>query len=190
MSSKHCVAIDNCRIWTDFIIIWKHHHWDNGKHSERQKVSLTSCSGSAGGSEKWALGPDRRERPTGECDLSGPTTETRADGPEESPRHTWRQRDRETELCDAWRQRVKRQRREVSVLFLASNKSVTRSKASSVGAPRQTALCPNPHTAVTTSTDWSFTQSFTDREAGHSELSANGRSPYLVCLLQFCPTRQ
>lgn len=51
-------------------------------------ASLTSCSVSAGGSEMWALGPDRRGRPAAECGWSGPATETRADGPEESPRHT------------------------------------------------------------------------------------------------------
>lgn len=36
------------------------------------------------------LGPDRRGRPGAECGCSGPTTGTRADGPEENPHHTWR----------------------------------------------------------------------------------------------------
>lgn len=57
-------------------------------------VSLTSCSGSVSGSEMWALEPDRRERPAAECDWFGPATETGADGPEESPPHTWKGRGR------------------------------------------------------------------------------------------------
>lgn len=65
------------------------------KTTTGDSVSLTSCSVSGGGSEMWASGPDRRGRPAAECDWSGPTTETRADEPEESPPHTWRQHDTE-----------------------------------------------------------------------------------------------
>lgn len=42
----------------------------------------------------WALGPDRKRRPAAECGWFDPMTETRADGPEESPHHTWTPRDR------------------------------------------------------------------------------------------------
>lgn len=61
----------------------------------KTKALLTSCSGSVGGSVMWAHGPDRKRRPAAECGSSGPMTETRADEPEESPLHTWSQRDRE-----------------------------------------------------------------------------------------------
>lgn len=54
-------------------------------------VLLTSCSVSAGGSEMWALEPDRTGMPATKCDWFGPTSETRADEPEASPRHTCRQ---------------------------------------------------------------------------------------------------
>lgn len=94
-------------------------------------MSLTSCSVSAGGSERWAIGPDRRGRPAAEYSWSGPVTETRAGEPEESPHHTCRHS--EAQMCEDRRQRVMSQQREVSVLFLAPDQSVTGSKASSVG---------------------------------------------------------
>lgn len=53
--------------------------------------------------------------------------------------------DSEKHKCENRRQRVRSQQKEVNVLFLASNQSVTGSKASSVGTSRQTALCPHPH---------------------------------------------
>lgn len=63
-----------------------------------ERVSLTSCSVSVGGSEMWGLGPGRRGRPAAECGWCDPMTETRADAPEECPLHTWRQKERERQF--------------------------------------------------------------------------------------------
>lgn len=70
------------------LIILKRHA--KGKAKTAKTERFTSCSVSAGGSGTWALGPDRTERPGAECGWSGPTTGTGADGPEGSPRHTWK----------------------------------------------------------------------------------------------------
>lgn len=60
-----------------------------GKAKTEKTERFTSCSVSAGGSETWALGPDRTGRPGVECGWCGPMTGTGADGPEGSLRHTW-----------------------------------------------------------------------------------------------------